>query len=63
MSKERITELKELLVNLEKRMRPLEWDASRNQINEYRKQQLGQLKGELENLKQELTTLETPPEQ
>ncbi|MEK6937803.1 MAG: hypothetical protein AABX04_02035 [Nanoarchaeota archaeon] len=58
MSKERIEELREQLFQLERRIRPLEWDSSRNQINEYKKVQLGQLKVEQETLNKELNELE-----
>tara|TARA_Y100000310_G_C20129029_1_gene555005 strand:- start:269 stop:463 length:195 start_codon:yes stop_codon:yes gene_type:complete len=63
MSNERISEIKELLVGLERRIRPLEWDNNRNQINEFRKQQLGQLTHERETLTNELTTLQKTDEQ
>ena len=63
MSQERITELQEQLVQLERKIRPLEWDAGRNQINEFKKQQLGQLKEQHGTLQQELTQLESPDEQ
>lgn len=58
MPKERILELRELLFNLEQKIRPLEWDASRNQINEYKKVELRRLKGEQESLLKELNGLE-----
>ena len=58
MSQERVTELREQLFQLERRIRPLEWDAGRNQINEFKKQQLGKLKGEFTVLQQELLGLE-----
>ena len=44
MSEERIVELKELLFHLERKIKPLEWDLSRNQINEYKKKTLVSLK-------------------
>jgi hypothetical protein len=43
MSDERILELRELLFQLERKIKPLEWDSSRNQINEFKKKQLGVL--------------------
>ena len=46
MSQERLSELRELLFNLERRIKPLEWDASRNQINEFKKVTLQKLKEE-----------------
>lgn len=61
MSEERVTQLRESLFQLERRIRPLEWDAGRNQINEFKKQQLVKLKEELNTLTQELSSLETKP--
>lgn len=58
MSKERISEIRELLYNLERKLAPLEWDSSRNQINEYKKTELGRLKEERKGLLQELQGLE-----
>ena len=58
MSEERVTQLREHLFQLERRIRPLEWDAGRNQINEFKKQQLGKLKEEFSVLQQELHGLE-----
>ncbi|MBI4980182.1 hypothetical protein HZC30_01325 [Candidatus Woesearchaeota archaeon] len=58
MSQERISELKGLLFNLEQRMRPLEWDSSRHQINDFKKIQLGKLKEEFSTLQNELQQLE-----
>ncbi|MDO8511271.1 MAG: hypothetical protein Q7S55_03835 [Nanoarchaeota archaeon] len=60
MSEERVTQLRENLFQLERRIRPLEWDAGRNQINEFKKQQLGRLKEEFTVLQQELHGLEKP---
>ncbi|MBI4983427.1 hypothetical protein HZC32_02185 [Candidatus Woesearchaeota archaeon] len=58
MSKERILELREMLFNLERRIRPLEWDACRNQINEFKRMELERLKREKETLQKELQELE-----
>ena len=58
MSKERVSELRELLFQLERRIKPLEWDSSRNQINEFKKLQLNQLKEEHIKLSTELSTVE-----
>ena len=58
MSKEKIAELRERLFQLERKIMPLEWDASRNQINEFRKIQLGQLKEEFKTLNEVLHELE-----
>ncbi len=57
MSQEKVMELRAQLSSLERRIRPLEWDASRKQINEFRKQQLEQLKAEHINLSEELRKL------
>jgi len=59
MSQERNLELREQLFQLERRIKPLEWDASRNQINEFKKQQLEKMKDEFNTLQQELHGLET----
>ena len=58
MTKERLSELRELLFNLERKIKPLEWDASRNQINEFKKVELGRLKQEHLRLEEELRQLE-----
>ena len=57
MSQERILEIRGLLYDLDKRIRPLEWDSSRNQINEFKKIQLGKLKEEHSTLSEELSNL------
>ena len=58
MSQERISELREALFHMEKKIKPLEWDANRNQINEFKRQQLEKLKGEFVSLQEELKKLE-----
>ena len=58
MSQERVTELQEQLFQLERRIKPLEWDSGRNQINEFKKQQLVKLKEEFNTLTQELYGME-----
>ena len=50
-------EIRELLVQLERRIKPLEWDASRNQINEFKLQQLGRLQKQQQELTAELEQL------
>jgi hypothetical protein len=60
MSQERISEIKELLFNLDKKIKPLEWDSGRNQINEFKKVQLGKLREEHSTLSEELNGLEQP---
>jgi len=57
MSQERILELRELIFQLERRIKPLEWDANRNQINEFKKKQLKTLQEEFSTLTQELDIL------
>ncbi len=58
MSKERISELHQELTALDRRIKPLEWDASRNQINEFRKGQLKQLQEKQVTLQEELNGLQ-----
>ncbi len=60
MSEERLTAVREQLFRLERRIKPLEWDAGRKQINEFKKQQLEKLKEEFNILKVELLGLEKP---
>ncbi|HLD01011.1 MAG TPA: hypothetical protein VJC39_04655 [Candidatus Nanoarchaeia archaeon] len=57
MTLERMAEIRELLFQLERKIKPLEWDLSRNQINEFKKQQLGKLKEEHISLSNELKEL------
>ena len=54
MSKERSSELRELQFHLERKIRPLEWDANRNQINDFKKLDLEKLQQEQKTLQQEL---------
>ena len=58
MSQERISEIRERIFHLERKIKPLEWDAGRNQINEFKKQELGRLKEEHVALATELEELE-----
>lgn len=58
MSQERISEIRELLFHLERKIKPLEWDSSRNQINEFKQKTLELLKEEHVNLNEELRRLE-----
>ncbi|MEW5897064.1 MAG: hypothetical protein AB1668_05200 [Nanoarchaeota archaeon] len=58
MSQEKAAELREILFMLERKIRPLEWDAGRNQINEFKMQQLIELQKRFAALKQELNELE-----
>jgi hypothetical protein len=58
MSPERISEVRELLFNLERKIKPLEWDHSRKQINEFKMKTLESLRIEHQALTQELNELE-----
>ncbi len=57
MAPERVNEVKELLFQLERRIRPLEWDLSKNQINEFKKRQLTKLKEQHVQLQGELAQI------
>ncbi len=46
------------MFQLERKMKPLEWDASRNQINEFKRLELERLKEEQGTLLNELNELE-----
>ncbi|MFH1275993.1 MAG: hypothetical protein ABIH82_02690 [Candidatus Woesearchaeota archaeon] len=58
MADERLLELQEKLFNLERKIKPLEWDLSRNQINEFKKGTLIKLKEEFGTLQSELESLQ-----
>ena len=55
MSQERILELHRLLYELDRKIKPLEWDNARNQINEFKKKTLEKLKEEHTLLSRELS--------
>ncbi len=57
MSQQRLKELREQLFHLERQIKPLEWDANRNQINSFKKVALEKLKKEQATLFQELKEL------
>ena len=57
MAEERLAELRKLLYGLERKIKPLEWDSSRNQINEFKKLELERLRKEHQTLKEELQQL------
>lgn len=57
MTQNKIGEVRELLFQLERKMRPLEWDLNRNQINEFKKKELTRLKEQHNQLQHELTQL------
>lgn len=58
MTAERISELQLRLYSLEKKIGPLQWDLSRNQINEFKKTTLEKLREEFNSLKNELDGLQ-----
>ncbi|HIJ10752.1 TPA: hypothetical protein HA278_01720 [Candidatus Woesearchaeota archaeon] len=53
MSKERLAEIHELMYTLERRMKPLEWDLSKKQINEFQRVKLERYKKEHSELVEE----------
>lgn len=63
MSQELITQLREQLFQLERRIKPLEWDAGRNQINEFKKLELVRLQAEHQELWKKLQDLEQKKDQ
>jgi len=50
--------VRDLLFQLEGKIRPLQWDADHNQINQFKKLQLERLSAERESLLQELENIE-----
>ena len=58
MADSRLSEVQDRLFELERKIKPLEWDLSRNQINEFKKTTLGKLKEEFTLLRDELSSLE-----
>ncbi|MBU0459932.1 MAG: hypothetical protein ABIH82_01635 [Candidatus Woesearchaeota archaeon] len=57
MSLERLAEIRTVLFELDRKIKPLEWDSSRNQINEFKQKTLESLRTEQETLQQELNSL------
>lgn len=57
MSQDRVMQLREQIFLIERQIAPLEWDASRNQINQFKKIQLGRLKEQRQTLQNELHQL------
>lgn len=57
MAEERLAELRKLLFGLERKIKPLEWDSTRNQINEFKKLDLERLRKEQQTLNEELRQL------
>lgn len=62
MAEDRLAELRKLLFGLERKIKPLEWDSSRNQINEFKKLELERLRKEQVTLSEELKGLVSPAE-
>lgn len=58
MSLERTKEIREFLFNLDRKIKPLEWDAGRQQINEFKLKELQRLKEEYHQLDRELKEIE-----
>ncbi len=54
MADERLIQVRERLISIERKLRPLEWDANRNQINDYRKKEFEKLRAEQVALQEEL---------
>jgi len=61
MADSRLSELQDRLFEIERKIKPLEWDLSRNQINEFKKATLGKLKEEFVSLREEVASLEKNP--
>ncbi len=57
MSQERVSEIRDLLFQLEGKMRPLQWDADKNQINPFKKAKLEGFISERDGLLDELNNL------
>ncbi|MBT3297366.1 hypothetical protein HN385_00420 [archaeon] len=60
MSQERVSEIRIALLDLESKIRPLQWDSNRNQINPFKKIELGRLNEQKNLLNKELNELEKP---
>ncbi len=58
MSKERVLEIKEQLFQLEGKIRPLQWDFDRKQINPFKSKVLKELSVQKETLQKELAEIE-----
>ncbi len=59
MPQEKLLDVRKRLFDLERRIKPLEWDSSRNQINEFKKLQLAKLQLERDSLVEEMNKLLT----
>jgi len=58
MSKERVLEIKEQLFQLEGKIRPLQWDFDRKQINPFKSKVFKELSVQKETLQKELAEIE-----
>ncbi|MBU1111386.1 MAG: hypothetical protein ABIG93_00665 [archaeon] len=58
MSDERIMEIRTVLSELEGKIRPLQWDADRRQINPFKKIELEKLTAQKSGLLEELNGLQ-----
>ena len=58
MSQNRKQEIVDLLFQLESRIRPLQWDFNRGQINPFKAKELERLSAERSSLQEELTGLD-----
>ena len=58
MSKERIQELRELLFQMDGKIRPLQWDFDHKQINPFKKKEFERLTAQRLTLQEELESLQ-----
>ena len=58
MSKERVLEIKEQLFQLEGKIRPLQWDFDKKQINPFKSKVLKELALKRETLQKELAEMQ-----
>lgn len=58
MSDERVMEIRTVLSELEGKIRPLQWDSDRNQINPFKKIELEKLTAQKGELLEELNGLQ-----
>jgi len=58
MVDEKIIALREQIFQLERRIKPLEWDSRRNQINEFKQKQLEKMQQEYSGLLKQLSEIE-----
>ena len=52
-------ELQKRLFELDKKIKPLEWDSSRDQINEFKKLEMERLKAEFKSVSEEIAQLKS----